>query len=77
MSTMTREQALTEARRRWGSKAYADWFTEEGDPPITWFEVGYFTYPGMGTERIHKMGYGATPESAFADADRRQGGTEG
>lgn len=74
---MTRAEALAEARRRWGKHAFADWFTTHDDPPEHVFKVGYFSYPGMGTEREHWMGAGADADAAFADADRRDTGRNG
>lgn len=71
---MTRERAEIVAEMRWGDRAFADWFTAEGDPPHSKCVVGYFSYPGMGTERMHTMGTGTSFEEAFADADTRQEG---
>lgn len=68
---MNLSEAQAKAVRRWGKHAFADWFTTEGDPPTREFRVGYFSYPGMGTERMHTKGVGETPEAAFADADKR------
>lgn len=68
---MTREHAEAEAYKLWGYSSFADWFTTEGDPPTSECVVGYFSYPGMGTERMHKMGSGDSFEAAFRAAGVR------
>jgi hypothetical protein len=66
---MTREEALQEARRRWGPRAIVrdmKRYPELG-PRFNVFRTG---------EQVGPEGEGETWEEAFADADRRAGGAK-
>ena len=60
---MTRTEALTEARRRWGREAYVHDAHSE-----------YYTALSVGAHGGHPIikGCGSDWEAAFADADRHQ-----
>lgn len=60
---MTQEQALAEAKRRWGKRADAWWF-ERGDPAWRFYMVA--------NAAETQYGCGQSWEAAFADADRRE-----
>jgi len=68
---VTRDEALAEARRRWGAGAFAyiNGSAMSGGP---WASVGY-ERPGSRTGRGGFCYFnGPTWEAAFADADRRE-----
>ena len=69
---MTRQEALKEARRRWGDLAAVTQsfvgYTRDGSKPgVRVFRVGTWPLHLVGT-----IGRGDSWESAFADAERRQ-----
>ena len=65
--TMTKSQALTEARRRWGKTATAYTRTYRGE--ATCFNVGLARLKPF--PHIDVRGTNNSFEAAFADADRR------
>ena len=64
---MTSEEALLEARRRWGLKAFAVMVAKS-------FVVGTAQFPLMGDAIFNMRGVGDSWEAAFAEADRRENG---
>ena len=69
---MTKREALTEARRRWGVQGYA---REQASLLHEFCLVGY-KYPSFSPPHSRKrcLGHGNSWELAFADADRREKG---
>ena len=65
---MTSEEALLEARRRWGDYAFAVEVFEED------YEVGKTSPPPIKDMVISTYGRGDSWEAAFADADRKENG---
>ena len=62
---MTSEDALQEARRRWGDYAFAIEVFED-------YEVGKTSPPPIKDMVISTYGRGDSWEAAFADADRKE-----
>ena len=67
---MTKREALTEARRRWGKQAYVreERTTSLHPPYLVGVMYGRIDPP----DRCRALGMGDTWEAAFADADQRQ-----
>lgn len=60
---MTQQEAMDEAKRRWGSRAYTSQdYTRTIEPEAVFYVGDLATYA---------IGNGRTWEAAFADADRR------
>lgn len=63
---MTRQEALVEARKRWGPDAILEYVRKPRHRSLLSYSVGYRSWASFW------LGNGDTWESALADADRRR-----